>query len=89
MSNRKEWSTYNALGMRVAKESTPTRYFADKCVMVTGASSGIGRACATWLLNQGARVALVGRDVEVLKDIGVKFPSQAIVIGCDFVADRQ
>jgi len=56
-------------------EAAPTRYFSDKCVLVTGASSGIGKACAIWLLNQGAKVALVGRDIDELRDIGCEFPN--------------
>ena len=63
------------------------RYFALKRVMITGASSGIGRACAFWLLNQGARVALVGRDKSVLDEIGEQFPHQAVSVQCDFAID--
>jgi len=38
-------------------------YFLQKCVLITGASSGIGRTLSFWYLNNGARVALVGRDI--------------------------
>ena len=34
----------------------------DKVVAITGASSGIGRACALAFARAGARVALIGRD---------------------------
>jgi NADP-dependent 3-hydroxy acid dehydrogenase YdfG len=51
-----------------------------KRVVITGASSGIGRACAYWFLNNGANVALVGRDIEQLKEIGHLFPMQAVAI---------
>lgn len=63
------------------------RYFAQKRILITGASSGIGRACAFWFLNQGARVALVGRDKSALDSIGENFPQQAITAKCDFVVD--
>lgn len=39
------------------------RYFLNKVVVVTGASSGIGRCLSYWYLNNGAKVALVGRDI--------------------------
>jgi NAD(P)-dependent dehydrogenase (short-subunit alcohol dehydrogenase family) len=67
--------------------STSSRYFALKRIMITGASSGIGRACAFWFLNQGARVALVGRDKSALDAIGEHFPHQAVTAQCDFVSD--
>lgn len=40
-------------------------------------------------MNNGARVALVGRDKESLSEIGKQFPSQAIVIQCDLSEDEQ
>jgi 3-oxoacyl-[acyl-carrier protein] reductase len=38
-------------------------------VLVTGASRGIGAACATALLSEGAQVALVGRDANALASV--------------------
>ncbi len=40
----------------------------DKLIVVTGASSGIGRKCALACSHAGARVALFGRDQERLND---------------------
>ena len=50
-------------------------YFTNKKVLITGASSGLGRALAFYYLNNGAQVALVGRDIETLTSIGEQFPS--------------
>jgi NAD(P)-dependent dehydrogenase (short-subunit alcohol dehydrogenase family) len=41
--------------------------FGGRCVVVTGASQGIGRACAEELSAHGARIVLVGRDEKTLE----------------------
>jgi NAD(P)-dependent dehydrogenase (short-subunit alcohol dehydrogenase family) len=43
--------------------------FQDRVVMVTGATSGIGRACARGLLAEGARVVACGRRRERLAEL--------------------
>ncbi len=42
----------------------------DKVVLVTGATSGIGRAVALRFAESAARVAAVGRNPEALRDVG-------------------
>lgn len=43
--------------------------FADKVVLVTGATSGIGRACALRFAGAGAVIAAVGRNEEALANL--------------------
>jgi NADP-dependent 3-hydroxy acid dehydrogenase YdfG len=38
-------------------------FFLNKVVVITGASSGIGRTLSFWYLNNGAKVVLVARDI--------------------------
>ena len=62
------------------KQPKQPGYFLNKSVVITGASSGIGRTLAYWYLNNGAKVALVARDIDELDNIGKNFPSQALVV---------
>ena len=71
-------------GSRPKKKS---HYFAQKRVLVIGANGSVGRACAMWLLNRGAKVALVCRRIRDIQPIGIEFPAQATCIQCDLVAD--
>jgi NAD(P)-dependent dehydrogenase (short-subunit alcohol dehydrogenase family) len=45
-----------------------TASFEDRWIVVSGASSGIGRAIAVHLAAQGAKVVLMGRNVDRLND---------------------
>jgi NADP-dependent 3-hydroxy acid dehydrogenase YdfG len=51
--------------------------FIDQIAVVTGASSGIGRAIALELAGQGATVCLVGRNVETLRAVADSAPTGA------------
>ena len=52
---------------------TPSNELSRRTIVVTGATSGIGRAVAERLLADGARVVGVGRDFEKLESIAASF----------------
>ncbi len=45
--------------------------FTDRTVLITGAASGIGLACARWLADRGAALVLVDRDEAGLAQLGL------------------
>ncbi|CAH1639172.1 unnamed protein product [Spodoptera littoralis] len=49
---------------------TPRTMFTDKVVLITGASSGIGAACALAFAKSSATLSLVGRNLDNLSTIG-------------------
>ena len=65
------------------------KYFENKRVIVTGASSGIGRNTAEWLIKHGAKVAICGRNIEALHEIERMQPDKVLAIEADFAVDRE
>ncbi len=59
------------------------RDLTGKVALVTGASSGIGRAMALALAAQGVRVALTGRSGERLKAVAAQIGEGALVLPAD------
>jgi NAD(P)-dependent dehydrogenase (short-subunit alcohol dehydrogenase family) len=61
-------------------------------VIITGASSGIGRATAKLFLNNGARVALIGRREELLREAAAEAVSNngnSLIIAADLSDEEQ
>jgi short-subunit dehydrogenase len=53
----------------IAGNGTSNRLFLNKVVIITGASSGIGRAMAVYFSSAGARVVLAARSTAKLKTV--------------------
>jgi len=54
-----------------------------RVALVTGASQGIGQACARALSEAGHRVALVARDEDALQAVADSLPGDAFVVPAD------
>ena len=54
----------------------------ERVVVITGASSGIGEACAIGFAEKGARLVLAARRAERLNSLGVRLQA----IGCEALA---
>ena len=76
----------------MSTEAIPAnRALAGKVVLISGASSGIGKATARQYAQAGASVALVARRIDLLKDIVAQIRAEggsADAFGAD-VADEQ
>ena len=63
---------------------------ADRIAVITGAGSGIGRASALELMNNGWSVALAGRRKEMLEETaGLKKSGKALVVPTDVTEPDQ
>lgn len=60
----------------------------DRCVVITGASSGIGRACAHAFAGAGARLVLAARRADRLFDLAAELDAECHTVALD-VRDRE
>ena len=68
------------------------KQFAGKVAFVTGATSGIGQACAVAFAQAGAKVVCVGRKAEALAEIEKRvreIGSEALTIEADLARDEE
>ena len=59
------------------------RYFKDKVVIVTGASSGIGLAAAKLFGSYGAKVVMAARSLEKMEAMAPEVGEQVLCVKCD------
>jgi short-subunit dehydrogenase len=64
-------------------QSTPVWECGDKVVVITGASSGIGKALAQDLADQGAKLVLAARRQTELDALAAELPGETLVVLTD------
>ncbi len=60
-----------------------------KVAIVTGASSGIGRATAVALAGQGVRQVITARSADKLESLAKELPSESLVVASDMTNPKQ
>src|SRR5580692_7560943 len=72
--------------------STIERFFRNKVVLITGASSGIGEELALQLGRAGAKLTLAARRAELLESLAQRIAGTGqatpLVVACDVTQDR-
>lgn len=60
----------------------------NQTFIVTGASSGLGRAVALQLASQGARILAVARRKDLLEELHLEYPDNVEILPGDVLDDR-
>ena len=60
-----------------------TQLLSDKVVIITGASSGIGEACARLLAQQGCKLTLAARSADKLEALAAELETESLVARAD------
>lgn len=67
-------------------------FFKNKTVIITGASSGIGKACAEEFASRGANLVLAARQYvtlcEITHDLETRFKIKAVAVQCDVAIEK-
>ena len=56
-----------------------------KTLLITGATSGIGKATCEEAVNYGARIIAIGRNTEKLEELKAQFPEQIQILKLDLL----
>jgi ribitol 2-dehydrogenase len=67
----------------------PSQSLSGKTALVTGASSGIGRATALALASEGVRLAISGRSRERLEEVAAEAGPGTVVLAADLTRPRE
>jgi ribitol 2-dehydrogenase len=67
----------------------PSSPLSDKAILITGASSGIGKATAKLLSANGAKLALVARSADRLHAVVKEIGGDALALNCDVTSVDQ
>ncbi|GHB21866.1 SDR family oxidoreductase [Salinicola rhizosphaerae] len=57
--------------------------WSDRCVLVTGATGGIGRELVSILTDRGAKLVVAGRNVDALRALAAQAPERIQTVAAD------